>query len=90
MKLFASPYRFVQFALHWTSDFVRVYYDGILYRDYCSPDLPLLYNNPDVTMRIVLNNGVMDSFSANSECGDDKPFETATMFIDNIRVYQNM
>ncbi len=88
MKLFAAPYRFVQFAVHWTSDFVRIYYDGILYREYCSPDLPPLYSNPDVTMRIVLNNGVMDSFSVESECGDDKPFETATMFIDNVRVYQ--
>ena len=53
-----------------------------------SSDLPPLYSNPNLTMRMILNNGVMDSYDPENEFGDDKPYETATMYIDNIRVYQ--
>lgn len=88
MKLFAASYRFVQYAVLWTSDFVKIYFDGILYREYNSSDLPPLYSNPNLTMRMILNNGVMDSYDPENEFGDDKPYETATMYIDNIRVYQ--
>ena len=88
MKLFAASYRFVQYAVLWTSDFVKIYFDGILYREYNSSDLPPLYSNPNLTMRMILNNGVMDSYDPENEFGDDKPYETATMYFDNIRVYQ--
>lgn len=88
MKLFAAPYRFVQFAVHWTSDFVKIFYDGELYREYDSDDLPPLYNDPDISMRIVLNNGVTNYYDNENDFGDDKPYESSTMYIDNVRVYQ--
>mgnify|MGYP006943315577 CR=1 FL=1 len=39
-------------------------------------------------MRIILNNGVMDSSDTENEFGDDKPYESSTLNIDNIKVYQ--
>lgn len=71
-----------------TSDFVKIFYDGELYREYDSDDLPPLYNDPDISMRIVLNNGVTNYYDNENDFGDDKPYESSTMYIDNVRVYQ--
>lgn len=88
MKLWAGPYRFTQYVCHWTDDFVRIYYDGILYREYNAELLHPLYRDGNIDMRIILNNGVGNDYSKGNPFGDDHPYENSTLYINKVRVLQ--
>ena len=87
MKLFAAPYRFIQYVCHWTNEFVRIYYDGVLFREYSTDAMDALYSDNNQSMRIVLNNGV-GNYSKGNMFGDDHPYENSTLYINKVRVFQ--
>jgi len=71
--------RFVNYACHWTEDFVRFYIDGFLVREVT--DKEILKDLSEVPQYLILNNGVKN---------DPKGFKYySVMEVDNVKIYQN-
>lgn len=70
--------RFVQYAIHWTEDFIKFYYDGILVQ--VCENREMLQDN-SAEQFIILNNGLQEPTATNS------PTE-GKMFIKNLKVFQ--
>lgn len=45
------------YAVHWTENFIKFYYDGYLIFETKKKEILDYFNKPDVTMSIILNNG---------------------------------
>ncbi|NDA07528.1 MAG: glycosyl hydrolase family protein [Flavobacteriia bacterium] len=88
MTLFKPYDRFVQYVCHWTDDFVKIFTDGVLYREYSTDKLFSLYRDADISMELILNNGVSNEYDHDSTFGIDHPFANAPMYIESVRVYQ--
>jgi beta-glucanase (GH16 family) len=50
--------RYVVYGLHWTEDFINVYYDGYLVFRCTQGNVLEYFNRPDVEMNIILNNAL--------------------------------
>jgi len=72
--------RFVQYACHWTQDWIRIYYDGILVSE-CT--IPEALENNNLPQYIILNNGCKDPVVKGVN-----PIESA-MLVRNLKVYQH-
>lgn len=70
--------RFVQYAVHWTEEFIKFYYDGILVQ--VCDNKEMLHDNA-AEQFIILNNGLQAPTAANN------PTE-GKMFVKNLRVFQ--
>jgi len=47
-----------------------------------------LYRDADISMELILNNGVSNEYDHDSTFGIDHPFANAPMYIESVRVYQ--
>lgn len=73
--------RFIQYAVHWTKDFIRIYFDGYLVQE-CTNKEALKQNSQP--QYIILNHGLK-----NFESEDLKPLESS-MLVKNVKVYQKI
>lgn len=71
--------RFIKYAVHWTEDWIRFYYDGYLVQE-CT--VPAALKQSGAEQYIILNNGC-----ENPERLGFQPDETV-MLVRNLRVYQ--
>jgi beta-glucanase (GH16 family) len=74
--VFESTDRFVQYVLHWTEDFIKIYYDGVLVFETYNKNILSDYNQK---MYIIINNGIY------SECSH---IDESAMIVKNLQVYQ--
>lgn len=51
--------RFVRYGLHWTKEFIRVYYDGHFVFQCTQTEILKYFNAEDVEMNIILNNALV-------------------------------
>lgn len=71
--------RFVNYACHWTEDFIRFYIDGFLVREVT--DKEILSDLSEVPQYLILNNGVKN---------EPKNFKYySVMEVKNVKIYQN-
>ena len=80
VPLFEPNNRFIKYACHWTEDFIRIYYDGILVSD-CTIPAALKQNSQH--QYIILNHGCKNPIEKGV-----RPIESA-MLVRNVRVYQH-
>jgi len=71
--------KIVKYTLHWTKDFIKIYYDGHLILKTTSPKLLEWYNKENDPMSLLLNNGVMD------RCADDSTFK-----VKSVKIFQKL
>lgn len=55
--------RFVKYGLNWEKDFIRIYYDGYLVFQCTQGAILGYFNDPGVSMSIILNNGTTDQIT---------------------------
>ena len=72
---------FLNYACHWTKDFVRFYYDGNLVR---TIDDPYILSTFDAEMYIILNNAVDKEYRYSIS-----PFQVSEFKVRSVKVYQN-
>lgn len=72
---------FIEYALHWEKDFIKIYYNGYKVMEITDPKILYWFNMNDSTMEIILNNGINRTFdkASNSE-----------MYIKDVKVYQKI
>ena len=69
--------RFVQYAVHWTKDFIKFYYDGQLVQ--VAKNKEMLSDNA-APQNVILNNGINK--------GDGLTSNESAMLVRNIKIYQ--
>ena len=74
--------RFVQYACHWESDFIKIYYDGALVFETTDPDVLKWYNREKDQMLVIFNHGRMKD-----QPNGGLPYESA-MIIKSFSVWQ--
>lgn len=67
---------FIEYAVHWEKDFIKIYYAGHLILDVRDKKILDWFDSP---MHIILNNGVNKSFD---------PVENTSLIIKHVNVYQ--
>lgn len=78
VPVYNATERFVQYACHWTKDFIKIYYDGVKVFETKDKRVLNWFNRDGASQVMILNNGVDDTTI---------PSESA-MVVKNISVYQ--
>lgn len=72
--------RLVQYVCHWESDFIKIYYDGVLVFECTDPKVLKWYNGERDEQHVVLGHGLHEHYPEN-------PDESA-MIVRSFKVYQ--
>ena len=73
--------KFVQYACHWSKDFIRIYYNGVQVFETVDRDILQWFNRSNARMNVIFNNGVI------GDAGVSKPPSESVMRIRNFKVY---
>jgi beta-glucanase (GH16 family) len=72
---------FIEYALHWEKDFIKIYYAGKLVMKITDPNVLTWFNGEKDQQQIILGNGT--NFK-------NEKVDNSIMYVDNIKVYQKI